>query len=152
MDHRGDQRPPRSARPSSRSPAPPYPDQNQSARPPLVPAESTKAGVSFRHVEQGDRNAAVDSHRRQSSSAYVPTLSSGVDPEHSELFDPARVNRKKSLVRPDREKIDPSHRQWHYRSHVAQLEEEGNTRMGVIPSSKHPVCSSLFRLQSHVFP
>lgn len=32
--------------------------------------------------------------------------------------------RKKSLVRPDREKIEPGHRQWHYRHHAAQLEEE----------------------------
>lgn len=58
------------------------------------------------------------------------------DPEHSDQFDPARVARKKSLVRPDREKIDPGHRQWHYRTHVAQLEEEGSGRVGVMPSSK----------------
>ncbi|KAF8203852.1 glycosyltransferase family 2 protein [Pholiota molesta] len=138
MDYRGDQRPPRSARPTShpRSPAPPYPDPTAAPRPPLQQTDGSKTGVSFQHVEQGDRQAAVDSrHSRQMSSAYVPTLSSGIDPEHSDQFDPARVNRKKSLVRPDREKIDPSHRQWHYRSHVAQAEEEGNVRVGVMPST-----------------
>ncbi|KAJ3504799.1 hypothetical protein NLJ89_g7748 [Agrocybe chaxingu] len=67
-------------------------------------------------------------------SAYQPHLTGG-DAEYTEQFDPSRVSRKKSLVRPDREKIDPGHRQWHYRSHVAQLEEEGNTRVGVMPSS-----------------
>jgi hypothetical protein len=146
MDYRGDQRPPRSARPTShpRSPAPPYPDPTAAPRPPLQQTDGSKTGVSFQHVEQGDRQAAVDSrHSRQMSSAYVPTLSSGIDPEHSDQFDPARVNRKKSLVRPDREKIDPSHRQWHYRSHVAQAEEEGNVRVGVMPSSKHLMRSSL---------
>ncbi|KAF8324131.1 hypothetical protein DL93DRAFT_2049076 [Clavulina sp. PMI_390] len=40
-------------------------------------------------------------------------------------FSDTEFRRKKSLVRPDREKIDPSHRQWHYRNHAAQLEEEG---------------------------
>ncbi|KAF8956068.1 chitin synthase [Flammula alnicola] len=137
MDQRrGEQRPPRSARPTSRSPAPPYPDQSAPARPSLQASESSKAGVSFQNVEQGDRQGALDSHRhRQVPSAYLPQLSPGGDPEHSDQFDLARVNRKKSLVRPDREKIDPSHRQWYYRSHVAQLEEEGNGRVGVMPST-----------------
>ncbi|KAK0214132.1 hypothetical protein IW262DRAFT_1497334 [Armillaria fumosa] len=35
----------------------------------------------------------------------------------------------------DREEIELGHRQWHYRSHVAQLEEEGTGRLGVIPST-----------------
>ena len=80
-------------------------------------------------------------------SAYVPQLS-GADPEHSDQFDPSRVARKKSLVRPDREKIDPGHRQWHYRSHVAQLEEEGNTRVGVLPSSELSFMTS--EISSHL--
>lgn len=40
------------------------------------------------------------------------------------LFSDSDFRRKKSLVRPDREKIDPGHRQWHYRNHAAQMEEE----------------------------
>ncbi|KAI0756168.1 chitin synthase-domain-containing protein [Daedaleopsis nitida] len=43
-----------------------------------------------------------------------------------------RVGRKKSLVRPDREKIDPGHRQWHYRNHAAQMVNEGG---GALPST-----------------
>lgn len=30
--------------------------------------------------------------------------------------------RKKSLVRPDRERMDPSHRQWYYRNHAANMD------------------------------
>jgi hypothetical protein len=139
MDSRGDQRPPRSTRPGQRnslqptSPAPVYPDSAAYSRPPLAATESSKGIVSFQNTEKGDRNDHLDPHRQRTlPSAYHPQLT---DPEYSNQFDPARVARKKSLVRPDREKIDPNHRQWYYRSHVAQLEEEGNTRVGVLPSS-----------------
>lgn len=138
MDSRGDQRPPRSTRPGSSqpaSPAPAYPDSAAYSRPPLSSNESSKANVSFQNVEKGDRNDHLDPRRQRSlPSAYHPQLT---DPEYSDQFDPSRVARKKSLVKPDREKIDQNHRQWHYRSHVAQLEEEGNTRVGVLPSSTH---------------
>lgn len=40
----------------------------------------------------------------------------------------ADVRRKKSMVRPERERIDPGHRLWHYREHAA---EDG---MAVMPS------------------
>ena len=143
MDSRGDQRPPRSTRPGQAnssqptSPAPAYPDSTPYSRPPLSANESSKANVSFQNVEKGDRNDHLDPHRQRTShSAYHPQLT---DPEYSDQFDPSRVARKKSLVKPDREKIDQNHRQWHYRSHVAQLEEEGNTRVGVLPSST-PSC------------
>lgn len=43
------------------------------------------------------------------------------------------MGRKKSLVRPDREKIDPGHRQYHYHTRVAELQEGGN--IDYIPSS-----------------
>lgn len=58
----------------------------------------------------------------------------------------ARVGRKKSLVRPDREKIEPGHRQWYYRNHVAQMEDEGR----VMPSSMFAVQSPAF--VAHVLP
>lgn len=50
----------------------------------------------------------------------------GGDPEAGppNPFSDSDFRRKKSLVRPDREKIDPTHRQWHYRNHAAQMEEE----------------------------
>lgn len=143
MDSRGDQRPPRSIRPGQTnsfqptSPAPAYPDSAPYSRPPLSSNESSKANVSFQNVEKGDRNDHLDPHRQRTlPSAYQPQFT---DPEHSDQFDPSRVARKKSLVKPDREKIDQNHRQWYYRSHVAQLEEEGYTRVGVLPSST-PTC------------
>ncbi|RXW24535.1 hypothetical protein EST38_g1315 [Candolleomyces aberdarensis] len=57
------------------------------------------------------------------------------DAEGGGEYDPSKVYRKKSLVRPDREKIDSHHRQFHYRTHVAQLEEEAGGRVGVMPST-----------------
>ncbi|KAG6815827.1 hypothetical protein H0H87_010971 [Tephrocybe sp. NHM501043] len=68
------------------------------------------------------------------ASAYQSHLSPQADAESADYFDPSRMARKKSLVRPDREKIEPGHRQWHYRTHVAQMEDEGQ-RFGVMPSS-----------------
>ncbi|KAE8271834.1 hypothetical protein A4X09_0g490 [Tilletia walkeri] len=32
------------------------------------------------------------------------------------------MRRKRSLVRPDRERMDPNHRQWYYRNHAAQMD------------------------------
>ncbi|KAJ6594992.1 glycosyltransferase family 2 protein, partial [Mycena vulgaris] len=129
MDYRGD-RPPRQTRPrpSSQSPAPTaYPERPQ----PFLPNDGSRGNVSFRNVEQGDRNAPLDNPRARNTnfqSAYQPAA----DPEAA---DPERVLRKKSLVKPDREKIEPGHRQWHYRSTVAQLEEEGQGRVGIMPST-----------------
>ena len=131
------QRPPRSVRPHSlqqspRSPAPAYADPS---RPSLVSPDS-RTNVSFQNTERGDRNSQLDAPRqRNMPSAYHAHLPYTGDPESPELSDVSKVGRKKSLVRPDREKIDPGHRQWHYRSHVAQLEQEGNARVGVMPSS-----------------
>ncbi|KII94232.1 glycosyltransferase family 2 protein [Plicaturopsis crispa FD-325 SS-3] len=129
MDYR-EQRPPRSARPTHQQQAPPeppsYPDQPQ--RPP-----NQQHGVSFQNVERGDRTGPLDSQRQRTlPSPYQTQFTTGNDPESAE-FDPSRVGRKKSLVRPDREKIEPGHRQWHYRSHVAQMENEGGGR--VFPST-----------------
>ncbi|KAG8683623.1 hypothetical protein FRC09_015957, partial [Ceratobasidium sp. 395] len=40
------------------------------------------------------------------------------DPKDHVLHDAADMRRKKPLVHPDREKIEPGHRQWHYRNCV----------------------------------
>ncbi|KIJ66533.1 glycosyltransferase family 2 protein [Hydnomerulius pinastri MD-312] len=69
-------------------------------------------------------------------SAYQNQLSPTFqDEEDGDYLDGGRVGRKKSLVRPDREKIEPGHRQWHYRTHAAQMADEGTGRVGVQPSS-----------------
>lgn len=154
MDHRGDQRPPRSARPGqqsqqpqSRSPAPTYPDQP--ARPtPFLPNDGSRGNVSFQNVERGDRHGPLDPQRQRTMpSAYQPHSPTDADLENAEYYDPARVGRKKSLVRPDREKIEPGHRQWHYRTHVAQLEEEGPGRVGVMPSSAYYLTTHIFEVK-----
>ena len=57
------------------------------------------------------------------------------DPE-SGVAQGADFRRKKSLVRPERERIDPSHRQWHYRNHAAQMDMQyGRSKLGYMPSS-----------------
>ncbi|KAG2022600.1 chitin synthase [Coprinopsis cinerea AmutBmut pab1-1] len=134
---RGDQRPPRAARPNpaarqsaqpTNSPATPFDQQQQYAsRQHQLP----HANVSFQNVELGDRHAPVDQARGQRS---MPSAYRNDDLEGGDYQDPSKMYRKKSLVRPDREKIDPHHRQFHYRNHVAQLEQEGNASFGVQPS------------------
>uniref|UniRef100_A0A0W0FKT0 chitin synthase n=1 Tax=Moniliophthora roreri TaxID=221103 RepID=A0A0W0FKT0_MONRR len=130
----GERRPPRAARPpGSSQPTSPSSSYPESHRPPTSPEASR--GVSFQNTERGDRQDALNQHRqRNMPPAYQSQSSPTFDPEDSGM-DAGRVLRKKSLVRPDREKIEPGHRQWHYRSHVAQAEAEGNSRVGVYPST-----------------
>lgn len=100
--------------------------------------------VSFQMPErpQAHRNAAsMDSAnkkdvRRDSNQPYpaeMPTLdrsSSALAATNTLLSDPEsgfsaanpNFRRKKSLVRPDRERMDPSHRQWYYRNHAANMD------------------------------
>lgn len=128
MDRR-DRRPPRASRPPStqaQQDLPAYPDI---AQPPpsqhthydTSPITSPRANVSFQNPVRPERG-----QRNPYQAPYDPEQQADLDP---------RVARKKSLVRPDREKIEPGHRQWHYRSHVAQAEDDGMGRVGVMPSS-----------------
>ena len=59
-----------------------------------------------------------------STSAAYPTLEYAPDvgPSAGGGFSAAGadVRRKKSMVRPERERIDPNHRLWHYREHAAE--------------------------------
>lgn len=142
MDYR-EPRPPRSANPrGTPSVSPPsysYPDSGFD-RPPAQPISSPRGNVSFQTTERGDRHDPLDDNRQRYLSAYrdgplPPTPSDMLKIEDGQEYD-SRVGRKKSLVRPDREKIEPGHRQWHYRTHAAQLEDEGKGRMGLLPSSE----------------
>ena len=57
------------------------------------------------------------------------------DPEAG-LNSSSSFRRKKSLVRPERERIDPSHRQWYYRNHAAQMDvNSGRSNVGYMPSA-----------------
>jgi chitin synthase len=157
MDHR-DQRPPRSAYRQQYHPSPPqsppiYPERQYSGhnyssstspasaysqqRPAFNQSQEGRApNISFQDTERGDRQSALDQQRqRVLPSAYQNQLSP--TSEGADHVDPARVGRKKSLVKPDREKIEPGHRQWHYRTHAAQMQNEGTGRVGVQPSSAY---------------
>ena len=72
--------------------------------------------------------------RRNMLSGYQAHLPIAGDPESTDLSNVSKVNRKKRLVCPDHEKIDPGHRQWFYRSHATQLGHEGNAWVGVMLS------------------
>jgi chitin synthase len=144
-------RPPRSVRPRTssvpRAPPPgaedmpvlayPVPSQpaNAYAPPQSPPLKSPAGGVQFDPMEGGERRAALD---RPPQPGRMPSAFSHgwLDPEGGAG---APVGRKKSLVRPEREKIEPGHRQWHYRTHAVQAEND-HGRMGVLPSGLfHPL-------------
>lgn len=144
MDRRG-QRPPRSARPPSvQLPSPadyeppnvPY-GQHYGNRPPMPPIDSY-TNVSFQGKETGDRHDPIDQSRARTYNAYnnhqLQLPESAGDAALAE-GGASGVGRKKSLVRPDREKIEPGHRLWHYRNHAQQMEYEGGGN--AIPSSTY---------------
>jgi chitin synthase len=128
------------------------PDLAYPSRPPAQPVPSafsgssqTKVGVagpggmvSFQNKERGERSEAVEHPHRppRMPSAYTHGAA-GADANLESGYGAggANVGRKKSLVKPDREKIEPGHRQWHYRTHAAQMENEN--RAGVMPSSAY---------------
>ena len=133
MDYSG-QRPPRAHRPSysqySHQPLSPNSPSHvdQSAHSPYNSSSPRDAGhnISFQTTERGDRQAPLDQPGRvRQHSAYQNVLAqTSPDPESGfTMADAALVGRKKSLVRPDREKIEPGHRHWHYRTHAARLED-----------------------------
>ncbi|KAF8905167.1 glycosyltransferase family 2 protein [Mucidula mucida] len=130
--HGGERRPPRAARPQSTQP--PYPDQQSHSRPQFLPSDGSRGNVSFQNTERGERHSPIDQQRQRTfPSAYQQNVPADV--EALDYGTESRVLRKKSLVRPDREKIEPGHRQWHYRSHAQKLEDEGTGRVGVHAST-----------------
>jgi chitin synthase len=116
-------RPPRAQRPQSHQ-------QHHVASPPFSPSQQyqdvPQTGISFQEYESGDRAGPLPpgSRQRRYSAAIEDPQSVG-----------ARVNRKRSLVRPERERIEPGHRQYHYRHIASQLDE--NSTRNVMPSSMH---------------
>jgi chitin synthase len=155
MDYQG-QRPPRAHRPSysqypRQPPAlnspPSYIDQPASYTPHTAQSyESVRSAnnVAFHSIERGDRRSPLDQPGRvRQHSAYQNVLSlPSPDPETGyAMADATLVGRKKSLVRPDREKIEPGHRQWHYRTHAARLED---TNANLVQPSSMFLYSSKF--------
>ena len=108
-------------------------------RPNAQPAHSS-GSVQFQAVERGDRAAPISS--RYSQQQPLSPRDNPLPPTPNQMGDEdyaggdsfgTRVGRKKSLVRPERDRLDPGHRLFHYRTHAAQLEGEG--RGPVRPSS-----------------
>lgn len=97
---------------------------------------SLRPNITFQNTERGDMRDTLDGPRQRTMpSAYRNQFSPPhTDAKTGNRLEHGMVGRKKSLVRPDREKIEPGHPQWHYRTHVEQM--TGHTRVGVQPSSR----------------
>lgn len=48
------------------------------------------------------------------------------------------VGRKKSLVRPERARVDPDHRLWNYRNHAAAMQADGTGDVGFSRTGHYP--------------
>lgn len=116
-------------------PKTPPPGATYTQQAPLSPR--SQPYITFQDTELGDRQNTLEAQRRKSvPSAYHNQLPpTPQDPESGDYGNADRVGRKKSLVRPDREKIEPGHRQWYYRTHAARLGDEGTSGVDVQPSS-----------------
>jgi len=82
--------------------------------------------VSFQTTEREDWHATLDQPGRVlQHSAYQKTLSpTSPNPETGfTMADAALEGRKKALVQPDWEKIEPGHQHWHYCTHTTILED-----------------------------
>ncbi|KAF8527564.1 glycosyltransferase family 2 protein [Hysterangium stoloniferum] len=140
--------PSRSAQPGRQSTA------NMQYSRPHPQSVGSSGSVSFQPTERGDRAAPIQSryshpqttHKEQALPPTPLELMQDADEDSSSGSFGARVGRKKSLVRPDREKIDPGHRQFHYRNHVAHMTGDGR----IMPSTtgNYPQSSGLRRGKS----
>ena len=97
-----------------------------SDQPPPPPAKnpSTYSKTSFGPVES--RSSAQAGALGYDNDGYVDA--GGSNPQGFSASNGADVRRKKSMVRPERERIDPGHRLWHYREHAT------DDQMNVMPS------------------
>ncbi|KAL4068959.1 glycosyltransferase family 2 protein [Scleroderma yunnanense] len=117
--------------PKTPSPGAAYTQQQQS---PLSPR--SQPYITFQDTELGDRQDSLESQRRKNMpSAYRNDLPPTPQDPEGDYANAERVGRKKSLIRPDREKIEPGHRQWYYRTHAAGLGDEGPGGVDVQPST-----------------
>ncbi|KAG9313286.1 glycosyltransferase family 2 protein [Chiua virens] len=106
--------------------------------------------IVFPDTERGDRQGTLNDLRRQRTNKthFSP---SHPDKETSEFLERVRVStlrKRRSLVRPDREKIEFGHRQWHYRNHI---ENADNRRVAVQPSTTGNYPQKLRRGKSSSF-
>ncbi|KAJ1033061.1 hypothetical protein NDA16_000340 [Ustilago loliicola] len=120
-----------------------YPNQ------PAQPAQRP-AGISFQEPQRipaqrsGPSRESVKSYGDDKRNLLDPNSSTTalnqvntLDPESGFSAQNANFRRKKSLVRPDRERMDPNHRQWYYRNHAAHMDvmAASGGRVGYMPST-----------------
>lgn len=119
----GPQRPPRQQQPlpsystGKSDPASTFEEQLRPALPYGVGSSESTARVQF----------TTDSSRANllASTSQLPHDSHHSSTQLQPGFSGTDFKRKKSLVRPDRERIDENHRLYNYRKHAAQFEAEG---------------------------
>lgn len=102
----------------SRPPRESYPSQsNDSLAPPLLQTTSyeSQSRVQFQETNQNSRTD-----------------------EQNLGFSNSEFRRKKSLVRPDRERVDENHRLFNYRNHTVAMEAEGRGITGFSRTGHYP--------------
>lgn len=130
----------------------PHPNQNVSFSESVPPSRR----AAFAENEVPPRPPAKNFSSKTSLTPIVTNASSqpgapalGYDEGYVDASNPrgfsssngADVRRKKSMVKPERERIDPNHRLWHYRERAAE------DQMNVMPSCEW--CSSRLLMFSH---
>jgi chitin synthase len=85
----------------------------QDDAPPRPPAKSGLSKTSFQTNSSAPLADPVNY-----DSGFVDVGSS--NPQGFSSNNGADVRRKKSMVKPERERVDPGHRLWHYREHAAE--------------------------------
>jgi len=105
-----------------------HPNQNVSFAPPSRRANDVAVDVPPRPPVKGYSKSDVTSPGASTSAGHgEPPLgyeegyleAGGANPVSFSASGGADVRRKKSMVRPERERMDPNHRLWHYREHAA---------------------------------
>ncbi|WVQ83493.1 hypothetical protein IAT38_005634 [Cryptococcus sp. DSM 104549] len=87
-------------------------------QPPRPPAKGDNSKVSLTATTSNVSSSAYNPALDYDEGGYVDV--GGNNPQGFSASNGPDVRRKKSMVRPERERIDPNHRLWHYREHAAE--------------------------------
>jgi len=98
------------------------------------------AGAGPGAYQNNHPGAMQHHHQTGSRPGFGATASSSsvAVPQHEGGFSGADFRRKKSLVRPERERFNPDSRNLNYRQHAAAAELEGTGRVGISRTGYHP--------------
>lgn len=96
---------------------------------------SSSVGYAQSDYTLGDTRPSI------SPLAQQPTVSFGEDVRGDSYVNPspaADVRRKKSLVRPERTRLDPDNRLWNYRNHAAAMQADGTGNIAFSNTGHYP--------------